>query len=544
MPSCLGIYIDDNLIKYAKVSKESDDVKIEAYGLKFYQEDIEKTIEQIIKETYSYSGVPISLNLQNVKYTYTNLFSLLNKNDFKSAIDTEFDYFCSDTGKNKNALEYRTVDVNNIKDSDQKRVIYAYTERTNIVETLQLVDKYKVSSVAPLGMAIKNLSNFVNNSNSIIVNIENKTEITTLINGTIYQVDTIDLGMRDIIEKIAQKENSYAKAYELCKKTTIYTSASKDLQLEENEYLDDIVTTLFNIIQRVKEVVDKNGIEISNIYLTGLGVVINNIDLLFQENFMQTRCEIVTPYFAEKTNLKINIRDYIEVNSAIALALQGLGLGQKNINFGKEKKSLADVLKSDISIKSKKNSSKANMSFTERLRYGVKVDADKLERTLLRILVGLAMLVIIYAGYSKMLEKAISTDIEEINQVIADTENKIEVIVNDTELINARTDEYQDIITEYEETKESNSELIRSENAIPNLLHEIMFAIPEEVQILSIENTAGKHIAIQAQSEDYSQLGYFKAKLSQEGALNNITVSSGVNKTGFISVTIEGDLPY
>ena len=84
----------------------------------------------------------------------------------------------------------------------------------------------------------------------------------------------------------------------------------------------------------------------------------------------------------------------------------------------------------------------------------------------------------------------------------------------------------------------------KNQNAIPNLLHEIMLAIPEEVQILSIENTTAKHIVIQAQSAEYSQLGYFKAKLSQEGALNNITVSSGVSKTGFINVSIEGDLPY
>ena len=120
--------------------------------------------------------------------------------------------------------------------------------------------------------------------NSIIVNVENKTEVTTLVNGSVYKVDTIDLGMQDVIEKIAQKENSYNKAYEICKNTTIYTSANQNLQVEQNEYLEDIVTTVFNIIQKVKELIDKNGIEISNIYLTGLGVAINNIDLLFQEN--------------------------------------------------------------------------------------------------------------------------------------------------------------------------------------------------------------------------------------------------------------------
>ena len=36
MPSYLGMYIEDNLIKYAKVSKEKEKVKIDSFGIKFY----------------------------------------------------------------------------------------------------------------------------------------------------------------------------------------------------------------------------------------------------------------------------------------------------------------------------------------------------------------------------------------------------------------------------------------------------------------------------------------------------------------------------
>jgi len=91
---------------------------------------------------------------------------------------------------------------------------------------------------------------------------------------------------------------------------------------------------------------------------------------------------------------------------------------------------------------------------------------------------------------------------------------------------------------------QKNGELTSSRNAIPNLLREIMFSIPNEVQVLAIRNSTDKHIVIEAQSEDYSQLGYFKAKLDQEGALTNITVSTGQKVNGFIKVSIEGDLPY
>ena len=35
MPSCLGLYVETNLIKYAKVTKDKDLIKVEAFGVKF-----------------------------------------------------------------------------------------------------------------------------------------------------------------------------------------------------------------------------------------------------------------------------------------------------------------------------------------------------------------------------------------------------------------------------------------------------------------------------------------------------------------------------
>ena len=47
MQSCLGLYIENNIIKYAKTSKERETVKVESYGVKFY-DDLEKAIKQIV----------------------------------------------------------------------------------------------------------------------------------------------------------------------------------------------------------------------------------------------------------------------------------------------------------------------------------------------------------------------------------------------------------------------------------------------------------------------------------------------------------------
>ena len=63
MLSCLGIFVDKNLIKYAKVKKSKDTYKVEAFNVEDF-EDLEKTLEKIIMETDSIK-TPISINTSN-----------------------------------------------------------------------------------------------------------------------------------------------------------------------------------------------------------------------------------------------------------------------------------------------------------------------------------------------------------------------------------------------------------------------------------------------------------------------------------------------
>ena len=92
MQKCLGIYIEENLIKYAKVSKERDNTKIESFGVRFFQ-DLAEEIDKIVEETYSFN-TPISVNLSNEKYLYFDIFALLNKKDIEKTIQTEFESYC------------------------------------------------------------------------------------------------------------------------------------------------------------------------------------------------------------------------------------------------------------------------------------------------------------------------------------------------------------------------------------------------------------------------------------------------------------------
>ena len=83
----------------------------------------------------------------------------------------------------------------------------------------------------------------------------------------------------------------------------------------------------------------------------------------------------------------------------------------------------------------------------------------------------------------------------------------------------------------------------KTRNAIPNLLNQIMAAIPRDVQLTSIENTVDRHIIINAQSNEYDQLGYFIAKLKTDMILTDVISTAGQKDNNTITVKIEGDLP-
>lgn len=544
MSSCLGIYIQNNLIKYAKMSKDRNNLKVEAYGVKFYDSDIEKTIEQIVKETFSYQ-TPVSINVDNEKYTYSNVFNLLKPQDLEKSIDTEFEFFCNNNNKNKNTLEYRRIKAPNLEDRDKVRVIYSYVDKVNIVEKLQLFDKYTVKNISPEAIVTPNINKVVFQENCAIVNIEKETEITTMQNGEIYKVDKIDAGMGGILKSIAERENSFNKAYDICKNTTVYTKSGQNLKLEGNEYSDEIIVSLLEIIEKVRGVIEQNQVEVNSIYITGLGIVINNVDLLFQENFINKKCELLVPFFVEKTNVKINIKDYLEVNSAIALAIQGLEPRNKDINFNTKTNVLSNVMKLLTSdVKTIKKSSSRPAKKVKSIKESLGTDLDFIEKLLIRGATTIALTVMLYVGVSEVLVKQTDEKTAKVKEGIEETKKQIARVEEYSTLMKNRTTEYQRIVAAIDEANAQISENYSSKNAIPNLLNKIMYNIPTGVQLLSIENKSGKSIVITAQAKKYDQLGYFKAVLEEEGILNNITTTKGTKQDDTINITITGELPY
>lgn len=550
MVNCLGIATENNLIKYAKLNIDHDNVKVDAFGIKIY-DDLEKVLDQILEETVSYN-IPICMNLTGEMYNYFSVFSMLKKKDIGLALNSEFELLCEEKGYSYNTLDSRYLLTEDYMNKEKSKAIYISVEKADVTAKMQKLQAFRVGKLVPLPVAITNLIKS-EKENYAIVNIEDNTTITTVVNNEINDIDIIQLGMKDIIDKINEKENSIQKAYDICKNTTIYTMETSGMQLEENIYLKDIMPVLYKIVTEVKEKFENQLLTVRKLYITGSAALINNIDLYFQEYMPTYKCEILSPYFIDKTSKKTNAKDYIEVNSAIAIAMQGLTeknkevifknnylkMTPKKINFNTEVKMPAFK---EI-VDKFKNREHTSISNGIDFKVSLKGPINGTEMSIIRVGVAGVLCMAAFGGISSYLTNETNKKIEEANLVIDNTKKEINIIQENTDKVKERAIAYTNRVSKLESLTNQVVENNKYRKAIPILLNRIMSVIPKGVKVTSIENNVDGKIIINAEAQNYDDLGYFKATLKTKNILKNISSDSSLKVDNIVKVTIEGELP-
>lgn len=543
MPKCLGIYIEDDVIKYSKVDRTKDILKIESCHVEFYERSkIIQTLEKIIRETFSAKDA-ISINISNELYNYFEVFASLNKKDKDKLTGIDFEYFCGEKGYNKESLDARTIYRNSREDPDKQKAIHISTNKENIFKTIQDFGNVKITNVMPISTSIFNLVDLgPKDENVLIVNIEKDTKVTTVIGGEIYHIDIVPEGMGEILDAINATENDLKRSYECCRNTTIYTQDMQDLQVDENEHLETIMPILYKLVTEVRELAETAVAPISKIYITGGGVAINNIDLYFQEYIQNAKCELLRPFFiGDNASLKLPIKEYMEVNSATALALDGLGYGEKDLNFKTKQATGGNITINSATIK------EFFKEFTDPNK-----EMNAFDKMGARLAACLCIGVLGYGLVSNGIIKQINEKSLEIDDQTEAVQAQIDTMKSQTSSIDTGRRAYDQmyatldaiknpVTTDTDTTTEERVTIPK--DAIPNLLNRIVYTIPKQVRVTSIKNTEGKTIVIEAQSALYEQLGYFGSALANNGYLLNVKTSSGQKSGGTILVTIEGELP-
>ena len=237
----------------------------------------------------------------------------------------------------------------------------------------------------------------------------------------------------------------------------------------------------------------------------------------------------------------ISIKDYIEVNSAISLALVGLGEGLTGMNF--KSQSISDKLPDWMTKEIGGKSSEKNTNSKFQIKFDLGEKLDIVEKRLLRGAYSLLILFVVFSAFSMVLNEQLNNKQSEVDERVESIKSQITLAKADDNKIKIRTSEYTKLIKSLEELSDKASERLKTRNAIPNLLNQIMFIVPENVQITSIQNTSDTHVEIYAQSDKYEQLGYLKAKIKQDNILTDVISTAGQKEGEAVTVKIEGELP-
>lgn len=563
---CLGLYVEDKLIKYAKVSKEQEALKIDSYGIKFY-DNINDAIEQILQETYSYN-IPKSINLSGELYTYFDAFSTLSKKDFNNLIKTSFEIFCEGNNLRVNNYETRFLSQKSTDDEDKEKIINIAIDKNKLLERTA-GNIPKLSFAMSLPISILNLMNADSISNYAVINLEQETTITLVSSGRIIRILTLENGMNNIINTLAERVNSTSKAYEILKDMTIYTEAGRELAEDNDEYLTDVMPILYNISEQIKKAFMDEEISVDTIWLTGTGAMINNVDLYFGEIFNGVKCEIIKPFFIEAlSGFQANIKDYIEVNSAIALAVDGVDSKNKDINF--VKKNITDYLKIEKKDKTKKANAKSdsdnkkignllkdkiNIKDKLTITNNLTTPLDRKEKLLIVASEFFLITTIVYCCISKDVLKKINSKTDVINNYIAKTKNEISKIEVDSMALQEKKKDYDNATSELTKNRDELKEKYKKINVIPNFLNQFMYIVPTEVLITNIQVVNSGEVFIDNSSpeideenannngEDVTEENMPQEENTQETQINEAEVAVSTNENGQV-IQITAESPY
>ena len=584
MPSCLGICIEKNLIKYAKLTKDkaSSLTTLNAFGIKFY-DSLADTVREIVSETQS-ENTPICVGLNSEDYTSVNVFSKLSPKDIKSLVNTNFKSLCEEKDINSAAIDMRYVLVRNTGDGDTYKAICIAANQTELTNLGQVFGQYKLSGITSVGLANANLLRDKGIAEkAAVINIEDDTKITVFANGEIADLITIPLGMDEIFTRVSEKYNSYSRAYDACKGVDVYANTSYSLDEDTKEISDILLPMLYDLKQRVIASLYQYKDSLRNLYITGTGVIINNIDLYFEDAFPGAKCEILVPYFINRD--RTNLKDVLEVNNALAMAAYGVdgvnketdffasgGYLKNEANKNKLKKqvSMKDIMTvannwmtsvdNKMKRKVKSKDRRKSVAFDDEVeqldQLGVAGEApmvdsndsdeyyDPFEEWLTRIAISTFVAFAAYTGISHYTGQLLDEKISLANSNITSAENELKDVNNDINYINSQAGDYEaktgklQRILETIRTKEERS------FDIPNLLSRLMFSIPEEVKVTSVKVEDGTdNVTISAESGRYAQLGYFVSRLKLEGVLENVSMQVVSMDTSSIKIIINGVLP-
>lgn len=522
MKSCLGIYVGDKILKYAKLAydEKTKSMRVDSCGVKQVVGEKAEAIQNIIQETGS-AGIPLVTNVVDARTYMFERHKSLNKADLMGTLELELDEIAENLSINKKLLSYRVYTSTPDRTESEAKHYMSLVERVKLDEFEQQ-NKIKTSGIYPLDFVLHRIADKSLND-YVYINIDEMTNMVCVAQGEVREINTINIGMNEILSEIATYCGSTTKAYELCKSVNVY---SEQEGINDPEIEKIVEPVLQDLLHRVEENIKKLKYSPTKLVIGGMGTLFTNIDMLFEEYF-GISAKVSKPYFVREDDEAIS--DIIETTEAIALAHEYLLPNTQDVNFVNKKAHKGSMKLSELKGKAA----------------SVDIETSKVKSGLLFANIISGVILVLYIAFSIIYSMQIEKMDEETSKSMAKSKAEIAKVDEDISYITNNTKKYSDINSFVDETirKIEGNEIGKySTYNVANFMQKIIKYIPKGVQLETISSDDNKHVTIVAKSESYSGLGYFVSQIKLKEILVNVQVDE-VQHTSYVTVTIGGDLP-
>lgn len=562
MSSCLGIYIGDKVVKYAKLVREENTsgIKVVTYGTKIHLGNKSDIINNIVTATGS-EEVPVCINAQGEKVHKTEVLKIIGRSDLESLIDLEVIDFTGNEDRSERSYVYKYTLLDSLVSRDNYTANIMIKDRPDVDkyltdETTPVVSMYSTPYILD-EVAPKSESNY------LIIDMNEDTNLIFVSGGKLANVVNMELGMKKILETFPEMLGSYQKAYDICKTINVFSDESNVNNPELEQVIEPVLQDALN---RIQNKISELKLNVNKIYLSGMITLFINSDMLFEQYF-DIPTEKLRPYFIDVKDSNMNAAEVSEANEAFALAYEGLMVERPELDFLRQNKKFANVLAKiakpkatgsrEVKEKKKTNTSKVNRN--ENVFIG-NINLEKVKPILIFANVIMFTLLLVYsvfAGiYNAQMENQIANVVEEKARVTDSTLS----VNSDITYINANKEKYSNYVSYVDETirKINKGEIGKySTYNVALFMLKISKYIPDGVLLKSIKSDSSKHVTIVVTSSSYAQLGYFVSQLKLEGILEPSSVQTtavthagtatdaegNTTSSNTITVTIGGDLP-
>lgn len=548
MSSCLGIYIGEKIIKYAKLVKEDtrSEIKATAYGAKVHLGNKNDVIQSIIAATGS-DSVPVCINAYDENVHKTEALKIIGKSDLESLVDLEVVDFLGNEDKNERSSVYKYVLLDSLIAKDNYSVNIIMMDKS-------AVDKYladEQSEVTNMYSLPYILDEIVTRSehNYLIINMNETTDLIFVNDGKLIEVTSMDLGMKKILDTFPEMLGSYQKSYDVCKTINVFSDETNVNNPELENVIEPVLQDVLNRIQlKLKEL----NLRVDKIYLSGAISLFINSDMLFEQYF-EISTEKLKPYFIDSSDENHNMSEVTEAAEAFALAYEGLMVERPDLDFLRQPKKFSlqfpKTIKKNSGAKevSQKKSKTKKINANENFTIG-NISLEKLKPILIFANIIMLVVLIAYVAFSSVFGNQMDNQIKAVSDEKAKIDSAVASVNSDINYIDANAKKYTSYTSYIEETlrKLKQGEIGKySTYNVALFMMKVSKYIPDGVTLTSIKSDSKKHVTIVATSPLYSELGYFISQLKLEGILNPATVSTTASThKDIVTVTIGGDLPW